>query len=149
MVLQVMKCSDDFAPIGMHSPHWAGFQRWNAARERGRQAQPRRGAGSRTSSGACTHDNDLTMHDILDGQVLTSCVSIFDDVGDHHHHVFGLTVGESLEFFLRTLKVRFHQDFGVLHAAGTFEEGHQFIKVIIAEILNEFGKAYGALRAKG
>ena len=80
------------------------------------------------------------MHDILDGQVLTSCVSIFDDVGDHHHHVFGLTVGESLEFFLRTLKVRFHQDFGVLHAAGTFEEGHQFIKVIIAEILNEFGR---------
>ena len=64
-------------------------------RSRTRTSSPAsRVAGQPHFLGTCTHDNDLTMHDILDSQVLTSCVSIFDDVGDHHHHVFGLTVGE-------------------------------------------------------
>jgi len=134
-----MECSNDFAPIGDAFTALGRITNDGTPLEN-EDIKPSlsESLGSRTSCGTCTHDNDLTMHDILDSQVLTSCVSIFDDVGDHHHHVFGLTVGEPFKFCLSTLKMRFHQDFGVFHAAGPLKQGHQFIEVIIAEGLDEF-----------
>ena len=118
VVFQMMERADDLTPVrnaftalGRVADDGTAFEHEDV------EASLSESLRSSTSGRTSTNDDDLTVNDVLDWHFFTSFVPIFDDVGDHHHHVLRLTCRESIELFLCSFKVGLDQDFGIVHAA--------------------------------
>ena len=132
MVIKMVKGGNDFPPIGN------AFAALCRVSNNGSTLEYQHiDAGFCETLGCCTpcwtgpYDNDLTMLNLLDGHINTSCMPFFDNIRDDQHHRFGITVRERLQFRLGTFKVRSYQNLCITKTVRALKQGHEFVKIFI------------------